>query len=244
MATRIQVNITKVVALTILFVTLMFNSCMAQSVNGQGSVKSDKKNIGIMKSRTEPIYRGFTISFDAPRYTINSNIDAISDLPVNYLGGMAGVALGDPIGKVRAGIGYYTANNSPYSFDLLTQQINVSFYPMRIVDMQYHTFEPYLFSGLSGMKNRFYGYYLSENTVTNYSTTEMPYQGYVKSTQLLIGTGIEYQLENYNNDFVHLYLEVAYGTSVREVTNKSALQGTSIPSSLWITMGISFGKVK
>jgi hypothetical protein len=245
---RRMVGIIKIVLIFVMSIIFSIQSCLSQSHSGQHQRKLSSSEISLnnLRPRNRPVYVGLNLSMDAPRYQLKSNIDALNNLPVNYFGGRTGGVLANPIGKIQGGVGiYYSGDNVPYTFDLLTANLTFNLYLLRIRQVKYHTFEPYVFAGVSEMKNRFYGYYISEPSAKrNYSASEPPYIGSVTNTQLLAGTGVEYQLENNLGDFIHLYAEISYGSPIRSRATRDALSGSVVPNSLWITLGISFGKYK
>jgi hypothetical protein len=248
----LKTGLIKTAFLLILYIVLMIQSCVAQTARDQMDaatherVKTWDKEIGQIRSRNRPLYVGLDVSLGAPSYQITSNVDALKDLPVNFFGGMAAGVLANPVGKIKGGIGiYYSGENVPYSFDLIAANLTVNLYLLRVREVKYHTFEPYVFAGISQMRNKFYGFYLQDSSVpVNYSQSEAPYLGSVNTSHALVGTGIEYQLENNNSEFVHIYAELAYGTNVHTGSTTNVLSSTSVANSLWVTVGVSFGKTK
>ena len=251
---RIVVGIIKIALVFVMLAVLAIQPCMSQSKPERNEMDnsvrtriiSREDSLSRLKSRTRPVFVGLEASMGAPQYRINSNIEALNNLSVNYFGGMVGGVLANPIGKIKSGIGiYYSGDNVPHTFDLLAANLSVNLYLLRIKEIKYHTLEPYIFVGISQMKNKFYGYYLADPLAKiNYSSSEEPYAGSVLSTHLLIGTGIEYQLENDTGNFIHLYAEISYGNNARTSVTRDALSDSAIPNSLWITVGMSFGKYK
>jgi hypothetical protein len=251
---RLKLFVVKAVLLFLLYVILFLQSCQ---VNAQSSrykadevfrtkIKTWENRMIKLKPRNRPIYLGFDASMSVPQHTIKSNVEAINNLTVNYLGALVGGVVANPVGKIRAGAGlYYSGSNTPYTNQLLTANISASLYLLRFNNIRYHTFEPYAIAGVSQMRNQFYGNYLSaKSSKTNYSTFDEPYIGSVDNTQLSAGAGVEYQLENDERTFVHLYAEVTYGTTLSTRATNVALAQTSIPNCLWITVGMTFGKFK
>ena len=251
---RIVVGIIKIALVFVMSTVLAILPCMSQSKPERNEMDNSVRtriiswedSLSRLKSRTRPVYVGLEVSMGAPRYRINSNIEDLHNLSVNYFGGMVGGVLANPIGKIKSGIGiYYSGDNVPYTFDLLAANLSVNLYLLRIKEVKYHTLEPYIFAGVSQMKNKLYGYYLSDPSAKiNRSSSEEPYYGSVMSTHLLIGTGVEYQLECDTRNFIHLYAEISYGNNVRTSVTRDALSDSAIPNSLWITLGVSFGKFK
>jgi hypothetical protein len=192
---RIVLGIVKIVpALMTYFFSIQ--SCLAQANHEHDQVIHSKvvsweDSLSRLKPRNRPVYLGFDVSMGAPQYRIASNIDVLNDLHVSYFGGMAGGVIANPIGKIKSGIGiYYSGENVPYTFDLITANISANLYLLRIKQVRYHTVEPYLVGSASQMKNKFYGYYLSDPSAKiNRSISKDPYIGSVISTQLLIGAG-------------------------------------------------------
>jgi hypothetical protein len=203
-------------------------------------------SVSKLKPHHRPIYMGFDISIGSQQNQIKSNIEKINALPVKYFGGMVTGILANPVGKIKGGIGmYHSGDNVPFTFDLVAANLTVNLYVLRINEIKYHTIEPYVFAGVSQTRISCYGNYLLPGTSqTNFSMSEQPYLGKVGTSHVLVGAGAEYQLENHSSDFVHLYAEVSYGSSVYSQRTESMLAKSSIPKCLWVTVGISFGKVK
>lgn len=251
---RIVTDLIRIAFVSLMTTILTIQSCMSQSKPERiemdnllrTKIASWEDSLNRLKPRTRPVYLGFDVSMGAPQYRINSNIDILNKLSVNYFGGMVGGVLANPIGKIKGGIGmYYSGDNVPHTFDLVAANLSVNLYLLRIKEVQYHTLEPYIFAGVSQMKNKLYGYYLSDPSAKiNYSSSEEPYYGSVMTTHMLIGTGVEYQLECDTRNFIHLYAEISYGTTARTSVTRDALSASTIPNSLWITVGMSFGKFK
>jgi len=82
------------------------------------------------------------------------------------------------------------------------------------------------------------------STITNYSTSEQTLAGKVGFTQINLGTGFEYQLENYHNQFIHLFAEVDYGTFISSNTSSESFSGTKLMQATTISVGINFGIIK
>jgi hypothetical protein len=203
-------------------------------------------SLGGLKPRTRPVYLGCDVSIGAPRYRINSTIEALHNSSVNYFGGIVSGVLANPIGKIKGGIGlYYSGDNVPHTFVMPMANLSVNLYLLRIKEVKYHTWEPYIFAGVSQMESKLYGYYLQEPSAKiNYSVSQDPYYGSIMSTHLLVGTGVEYQVENDTRNFIHLYAEISYGKNARTRVTRDALSNSAIPNSLWVTVGMSFGKFK
>jgi hypothetical protein len=251
---RIVADTIKIAIAFVMTAILTSQPCMSQSNRERNEMDNSVRtrivswedSLSRLKPRTRPVYVGFDVSMGAPRYRISSNIEALNNLSVNCFGGMVGGVLANPIGKIKGGIGfYYSGDNVPYTFDLLAANLSVNLYLLRIKEVKYHTLEPYVFAGVSQMRDKFYGYYLTDPSAKiNRSTSEEPYNGSVMSTHLLIGTGVEYQLENDTRDFIHLYAEISYANNAHTSVTRDALSDSALPNSLWITVGMSFGKFK
>ena len=111
-------------------------------------------------------------------------------------------------------------------------------------------FEPYFGLGFAYQGTKFYGNYLpvADNGVstqpTNYSVTDQPLLGKTGVTVINVTTGIEYQLENTGNLFVHLFAEVNYGIVVSSAASNRAFSGTTPASPSSVNVGINFGILK
>lgn len=251
---RFAPGLAKIIPALVILMVLAVQSCISQVNHHQRDADDSsysgstawEDSLSRLKQRYRPVYLGLDISFGIPRYQLKSNIAVLNNLPVNSFGGMAGGVLANPVGKIKSGIGiYYSGDNVPYTFDVMTANLSVNLYILRIQEVRYHTWEPYIFGGISQMKNRFYGYYLADPAMKiNRSSAEPPYIGSVLCTHLLTGAGVEYQLESDNREFIHLYAEISFGSNLRTNATTEALSHSTVPGSLWITIGMSFGKFK
>ena len=192
-----------------------------------------------------PIYLGFELAIGAPVYTLKSDLTALNHLRVSNLGASAGGIVANKFGKLRVNAGlYYSDATIPYSFDLLTAGVSANVYLLRIGDARYHTVEPYFIGGISQQHIKFYGNYLDQNVTRNYSSSEQPFLGKGVTTQLNVGLGGEYQLENDQGDFIHLFAEVTCGVPVATRCTREVIDRTQIISPVSISVGTSFGNIK
>jgi len=192
-----------------------------------------------------PIYMGYEIALGIPHYLLRSDLYQIDGMGIGSFGISAGGVLANPYAKVRATAGLFYSNaNLPYSFDLLTGSLLTNLYLLRPAHARYRTFEPYLLSGIACQQISFYGNYLDNGTAKNYSTSQEPFLGKNLNTQLLTGLGVEYQFENNDHRFIHLFLEAAYGFALSTHSTRDVFDQTRITQPYTIRLGISFGKIK
>lgn len=252
---RLEENRIKGLAKVILFLFVSLKSCV---VNGQGPPTSinaydyaaDRYLLADTTSNNrvetdKPLYLGLEGSLGYMFSKLKSDIPRLNALRVSYFGGTAGGVLANQLGKVKANVGlYYSDDSTPYTFDLLTGNISTNLYLLRLQHIKYHTFEPYIVGGVSLRQTKFYGTYLDESTQKNLSTSEQPLLGKVVTRQFHVGVGAEYQLENDQGDFIHLFAEVAYGVPVATRCTREVFDRTHILNPVSVSVGISFGKIK
>jgi len=90
------------------------------------------------------------------------------------------------------------------------------------------------------MRMKYYGTYLDPNATNNYSTDNLPYLGKSDWISGSIGVGFEYQLENENLKFIHLFAQTTYGLMGKPVSADKAFTQTISSSRLSYSLGINF----
>jgi hypothetical protein len=225
--TRLNDNIFRGWLLLVLFVALLLKSCAADA---QEQVK----------------YLGYEISTSLPFTRLSSNIPQLQGMDISYTGLRVGGIVATHCVKYKATIGlHYSSASLPYSFDLFTGSLNTIVYPLKMTSLKpNHTFEPYLLGGLRQGQTKYFGQYLISDPDRNYSKSKEPLLGSTYSTQLVGGVGIEYQLENENNNFIHFFCELNYGNPIHEAASSQAFVGTRMKSSWTVIFGINFGTAK
>lgn len=235
----------------ILIVMASLGPCMAiaQSSRSPFEGKSDTRvrlwDDGKQKIRTRktPVYVGAGVSLSYTQSTLESRIDRLNKLPLNFLGTNVEGMLGTPIGKVKANAGiFYSGASVPYTIDMYQGGLSGSIYLLRLTKLTYHTFEPYFTAGANYQGAHVYGNNLIDSDKpSNYSTTDPPLAGKVFNTQLNLGGGIEYQLENADNKFIHLFAEMTFGIPVHSSVSNHAFDGTMMLRPINISLGVQVG---
>ncbi len=206
---------------------------LADSARGK-SIKTDK-----------PLYLGYELALGKPIYTLNSDLAELNRLRVNNLGVTAGGVVANKFGKLKGKAGlFYSDASLPYTFDLFIGELSANAYLLRFGDAKYHNVEPYFIGSISQQHVKFYGNYLDQTGTRNYSTSEERFLARGVTTQLNVGLGAEYQLENDQGDFIHLFGEVAFGIPVATRCTREVFDRTHIINPFTISVGISFGKIK
>jgi hypothetical protein len=192
-----------------------------------------------------PVYRGFEIALGFPTYTLQSNIPQLDHLQATFIGSTLGGVLANQVGKVKANIGvYYSGSSVPYTIDMLQGGISGNLYLLRLNQVKFHLVEPYATVGLSHQQAKFYGTYLHQDGYTNSSVSTEPLLGRTGWTQLSMGTGAEFQLENDNDRFIHLFTELCYGVPFQFDRSAGEFAKTRNNNPWWIAVGINFGVSK
>jgi hypothetical protein len=192
------------------------------------------------------LYKGLELSMGFPNYLLKSNIAQLNGLHVNYIGTNVGTVLANPFGKVKANIGAYWSEPSvPYTMNMLQGGISGSIYLLRLKKVKYHSFEPYVVAGLVFQQTKYYGtYLLNAENASNYSAGNQPVVGKTGYSQLNAGLGVEYQLVNDDNQFIHVFTELSYGMPLFWSASNQSLSGTRASNPATISMGINFGICK
>jgi hypothetical protein len=180
--------------------------------------------------------------------TLKSSIDRLDGISLTFMGASAGVVMGTPVGKLKGSMGlYYSEPSVPYDIDMIQGSLTSNLYLLRLREVKYHTIEPYSIVGISRQRTRFYGSNLmgpeNDRVRSNNSISDPPLAGIVGFTNLNLGSGLEYQLEN-RSEFIHFYAEFTYGIPLSQQANKPYFADTTISNPMAITVGINFGKIK
>ena len=188
---------------------------------------------------------GYEIALGFPHYKLRSDLARIDGMGIGSFGISAGGTVANPYIKLRGNAGlFYSSANLPCSFDLHTASLLTNIYLLRPAKGRFHTFEPYALAGVSYQQISFYGNYLDAGATRNYSTTQEQFLGKNRSTQFLAGLGVEFQLENDQQQFIHLFMEAAYGFSLSAHSSRDVFDQTHITQPYTFRLGISFGKIK
>jgi len=184
---------------------------------------------------------GVELSFTSPHFVLHSNIAQLDGLRTSCTGVNVGGVMTNGFSKIKVTAGMSTSNgNVPYAVDLIRGGASWNVYLLRIGGQRkVHAMEPYLTIGASLMRMKYYGTYLDPNA-TNYSTDNLPYLGKSDYISVGIGFGVEYQLENENLKFIHLFAQTGYGLGSKSLSSDKPFMHTLSSSKLGFSMGINF----
>ena len=191
-------------------------------------------------------YYGFGLSLSAPKQELRSNISQLNGLKVSFMGYNVGGMLANKHGKLKANFGsYYSGSSMPYEVDMIRGSISGNIYLLRLTEnVKAHLFEPYAVLGVSEQVTKFYGDYLSNEPQGSSSSTNQPFLGKVYSTRMNVGVGVELQLENDYQKFIHVFTEVTYGAPLSSSASTSAFAQTKVMNAITFNVGVNFGIVK
>lgn len=197
-------------------------------------------NVLITQAQT---YRGFEASFGTRSVTVSSDIERINNTNLMETGGQAGLVYGNKVLRSRLILmGYYaSAGNTPGTTALYTSQASLNFYPLQMLMKKQFIVEPYLTSGVSYDRFKFFGYYVNQEPgAINYSQAEAPYLGKIKQVNAMAGLGLEVKLKD-DFDFIHLFTEIKYAQNLSGKSGSEVFARTSLLNQIHTSIGISFG---
>lgn len=243
-AIRIAKNRTsKVLRLALALVLTSFISS-AQTLSSADPALQLSREQDLLNSRPlNPIYVGYHLGLGATVVKMHSDLAALNGLRVPFLGVNVGGVVSNSMGKLRTYAGWYYPDSSvPQDFDLLEAGLSANLYLLRLKKYSYHTLEPYILADLNFQLTRYYGSYLpnSEPVIG----IDQPLLGNTFNTQVRLGTGLEFQLENVEDRFIHLFAEGGVGIPFYTTSSNSSFANTRSGNQLWLTVGIDFGIVK
>ncbi|HTH57622.1 MAG TPA: hypothetical protein VL728_16340 [Cyclobacteriaceae bacterium] len=185
---------------------------------------------------------GVEVSMNSPHFVLHSNISQLDGLKTSCTGFNVGGVVTNGFSKIKVTAGMSTSNgNMPYAVDLIRGGASWNVYLLRIGGKKkVHALEPYLTLGASLMRMKYYGTYLDPNTASNYSTDNLPYLGKSDYLSVGVGMGVEYQLENENLKFIHLFVQTGYGLFSKSLASDRPFAQTINSGRLSYSMGINF----
>lgn len=189
------------------------------------------------------VYKGLEGSFGFRKYTINSSINELNQLPVNQEGGRIGLVVGNRIIQTNIELlgYYYSTGNMKGTIDLYENGATFNFYPLALLLDKEIRVAPYLVGGCTYERIKFSGHYLTKDSAPiNYSTSKDPFLGSVNQLSTYVGAGVEFKIIH-QYDFVHMFSEVKYGVNSSSNTKYNEFKSTSLGSQTLINIGVRFG---
>lgn len=196
----------------------------------------------LLALRNSAIYSGLEFSMGGQYSKMTSGIKELQSLKVGQNGGYIGYVAGNEFTKFRTGVSlYYSNENTSRTIDKADLSMAGNFYLLRIKNPRFHTIEPYSVFRVAYQRMKYFGTYLGDSPITNYSVSQEPVLGTVDYLQINAGLGLEYQLVNLSGNFVHLFAEATAGQSVIARASKGAFRDTGMAMPVNIVIGVSFG---
>jgi hypothetical protein len=185
---------------------------------------------------------GIEVSVASPHFVLHSNIAQLDGLRTSCTGFNVGGVMTNGFSKIKLTAGMSTSNgNVPYPVDLIRGGASWNVYLLRIGGQRrVHALEPYLTVGASLTRMKYYGTYLDPNATNNYSTDNLPYLGKSDYITVGIGAGIEYQLENENLKFIHLFAQTSHGLINKSLSTDKPFAQTTSSGKLSYSVGVNF----
>lgn len=185
---------------------------------------------------------GIEASVTSPHFVLHSNIAQLDGLRTSCIGFNVGGVVTNGFSKIKITAGMSTSNgNVPYAIDLIRGGASWNVYLLRIGGKKkVHALEPYLTVAASLMRMKYYGTYLDPNTVNNYSTDNLPYLGKSDFISAGMGLGVEYQLENENLKFIHLFVQASCGLVSKSLSSDKPFAQTINSGKLSYSAGVNF----
>jgi hypothetical protein len=188
------------------------------------------------------LYLGYEIAPGSAALSLKSSVNKIDGLRIPFYGARVGGIISNTRGKLKAHAGiYYSDDSAPYDFDMLEGGVSTSIYLLRLRKPRYHTLEPYVVADLTYQVMRYYGSYVA-NSIDAGKDND-PLLGNTATSQLRVGMGFEYQLENNDNKFLHFFAEAGLGIPLSSTFSNESLSNTRAINQIWLTIGVDFGLI-
>ncbi|UII26214.1 hypothetical protein LVD15_23405 [Fulvivirga maritima] len=222
-----------------------FNLLFCYQGYGQQDIYWEKKYNPADKSFLK--YSGIGVSFGVKSLVFNSNIDQLNDYHAIQEGGKASLVLGNDFDQIsiNAAGWYYASNQSQKTIDLFEFGITNHLYFLRAFGIKPLGIAPYVISGVSRQRYKFYGAYVDEEGRGDEGDRKgaEPYLGKLKSMSLSLGLGVEYQLQS-ELEFIHFFAEATGDLSFMSSVDGAAFTDTKTGRLYSFNLGVRFGLKK
>src|SRR5260221_968961 len=231
----------KIVRGSTMILLLCIMGYQSAEVKAQSFFSTRKKSSIHYRTNGYPINLGVELSLGMLGYQLESNIAALNGLQTRYFGFNAGGIVVNGHSKLKTTFGMFSSDDSvPYTIDVLQGSVVWTMYLLRTEEVSAHVFEPYLLLGANYLHSRFYGNYLSNDPTINMSNGNPPYLGFAGWVVATVGAGVEYQLENEDLKFIHLFLDARFGVPAITILSDRAFSQTVALGSVSCNFGINF----
>jgi hypothetical protein len=217
----------------------------ATAHTAQDSIKETSRKSGeIISPVRGPVYFGYEVALGITSLSLESDIHQLNGLTIPFIGGRLGGMLSGTRGKLKLYGGlYYPDSTVPYDFDLLEGGFTTNVYFLRLKKKKYHTIEPYATADINHKLVKYYGTYLTDESEPRKSSAVDDLLGKTNHTQIRFGAGFEFQLENNDHKFIHLFVEGGLGTELIRTSSDNHFTNTGIADQVWIAVGVDFGNI-
>lgn len=222
---RIEMNKIKGMIFLVMFLLLIIQSIITKAQN-----------------ISSPFYKGIQSSYGTINFQTQSEIKDLDAQAAVLAGGQIGIQFGSRTLRTSIGLlGYYSStNNFRGTVDLYKNYVNAVFFPFELFRSS-TIVQPYLTSGFSYDRYKFYGHYLTNDPPQpiNYSKIETPSLGAIRQLNLWSGPGIMVKILE-RDDFVQFFAEALYGNSLVNAPD-APFEETSINKNIQFNVGLTFG---
>lgn len=188
--------------------------------------------------RTAIQYIGFEGAFGMRSFQVASNIGQINNMHAGQEGGNIGIVFGNKTLKYRINAGFYVSGGkTPQTQELYEAVGKLNYYPLASV-LPKSKIQPYVNTGLSLDKLKFYGEYLSDQY--SYNAYE-PYLGSLNQISVTGGLGLEYRIPS-PCDIIHIFAEAQFGIPVQMGSSNKTFSETTLTQFNQFSIGLSFGR--
>lgn len=209
------------------------------AISGVGHAQQINEPISVPLAFTR--YKGVEIGLVSRNLRIKSNIAELKALPVSQLGTQVGMNWGNQMGKIRATVAmFYSNGNCARTIDMGEAAVAGNLYLLKGHMDKVHRIAPYAMARVSYQRSKFFGTYLGDNALTNYSVSKEPLLGSVDNVRATLGAGAEWRVVHTTEQFIHVFSEVSSGFAIRTRATEG-FQGTTLSGPVRVTVGISCG---
>lgn len=184
---------------------------------------------------------GYDVAIGANHFQLTSSIPQLQDIAVTQFGARIGVVLANRLGKIRPSAGLYYSDGTTRTVDMAVVSVAGNLYPLQMLSKRTRLVEPYIIARAGYQRMKFFGTYLSDDPITNYSLSKEPELGTLDGIIGQAGLGVEVRLVHEATHFIHLFAEAMTGSFNKLQNSNSKFNGTTVKNPSHFTLGFSFG---
>lgn len=186
-------------------------------------------------------YSGYEVAMGTNHFKLASNIPQLKGIAITQFGAQVGAVWANRAGKIRTSAGLYYSDGTSRTVDMAGISVAGNLYLLRMLDKKVRFVEPYAIARVGYQRMKFFGTYLADEPITNYSLGKEPELGTLDGIIGQAGLGVDVRLVHDGSHFIHVFAEALTGSFAKTQNSSSKFNDTSVKNPSQFTLGLSFG---